>query len=301
MLVELTKYISRFRESEGIVTWKSPPGGEDAYQKWVDDNLPAHRKAQNTTVGFGPLSSAKILEIKGQSIGKFPKRSKSGDPAKRQKYLTEHNTRLKRLQKKNVEASQGFDPEKALKKFDFISPTADLTEPIADADSESNHGGPDDGSTTDSKSEPDHDGPDSRYDTPENAEEEAALHDAMLPTILHFLDVTGELPVIGRWDASYVIILHVLDRQLNEWAERQRVPRVELVGYGFWTGGIMNAHSARLEATPLVMKLAELEQKKELKKKRQTEVEEHDGEEDKGDEGDDEDEDEMEHSAQSDA
>lgn len=267
----------------------------------MDENLPAHRKAQNTTVGFGPLSSAKILEIKGQSIGKFPKRSKSGDPAKRQKYLTEHDTRLKRLQKKNVEETQGFDPEVALQKFDFISPTADLTEPIADADSESNYGGPDNGSTTDSKSEPDHYGPDSRYDAPKNAEEEAALHDAMLPTILHFLDVTGELPVIGRWDASYVVILHVLDRQLREWAERQRVPPVELVGYGFWTGGIMNAHSAKLEATPLVTKLAEIEQQKEQRKKKQTEVEEDDGDEDEGDEGDDEDEDGMEHSAQSDA
>ncbi|KAI4221719.1 MAG: hypothetical protein LQ349_007781, partial [Xanthoria aureola] len=52
----------------------------------------------------------------------------------------------------------------------------------------------------------------------------------LLPTIRQFLDVTGELPVIGHWDASYIIILHELDRQLREWAKRQRVPRVELVG-----------------------------------------------------------------------
>ncbi|KAI4224093.1 MAG: hypothetical protein L6R36_004914 [Xanthoria steineri] len=54
-------------------------------------------------------------------------------------------------------------------------------------------------------------------DNPKNAEEQAALHDAMLPTILQFLDVTGEWPVIGHWDAIYIIILHELDRQLREW------------------------------------------------------------------------------------
>ncbi|KAI4280508.1 MAG: hypothetical protein L6R38_004397 [Xanthoria sp. 2 TBL-2021] len=301
---KLSQAMRRFREKNGMVTWKSPPGGGDAYQKWVDENLPAHLKAQNTTLGFGPLTPFQLEVIRGSSIGQYSSRSKSGDPAKRAKYLAEHKLRLERLRKSDIREPKKFDIKK-LKKFDFKGLKTDLAEPISDSGSET---------------ETDHDGPDSRYDNPRNAAEEAALHDAMLPTILQFLDITGDLPLIAHWQASYMIILHEIDRQLRGWAKRQGVPLVELVGYGFWTGGIMSVHSAKLEATPLVTKLAEIEQEEEQKKRQraatQGELEEEDeedddvemGEDDEAeedeegamDEGETDDEDEAEHSAQSD-
>ncbi|KAI4241327.1 MAG: hypothetical protein L6R40_004633 [Gallowayella cf. fulva] len=43
-------------------------------------------------------------------------------------------------------------------------------------------------------------GPDSRYENPQNIEEEAELHDSMLPTTYHFLRVTGDLLVIITFD-----------------------------------------------------------------------------------------------------
>ncbi|KAL8746588.1 MAG: hypothetical protein Q9184_007727, partial [Pyrenodesmia sp. 2 TL-2023] len=87
-------------------------------------------------------------------------------------------------------------------------------------------------------------GSDSRHDRPVDAKEEQELHEAMLPTILHFINLTGKLPVIDSCSKRYLLIHWDLHRQLQlalGISENQRVP--SLVGYGKWTGGINTSHS----------------------------------------------------------
>lgn len=75
-------------------------------------------------------------------------------------------------------------------------------------------------------------GPDSRYENPQNIEEEAELHDSMLPTTYHFLRVTGDLLVIISWQLRYIDILQVLNRQLQLALKRRGTSSVDLVGLG---------------------------------------------------------------------
>ncbi|KAL8771549.1 MAG: hypothetical protein Q9209_002991 [Squamulea sp. 1 TL-2023] len=227
---KLSQSIRRFREQQGMVTWKTARSGSDAYLRWMEENLPPQLKALNTTRGFPQLSRHQLEEIKTTRIGQFPNRSRTRDPIAREKYLADHQAKLERLRKQDA---------KPLKQ--------ELAEPV----------------DSDSESEEDRRGPDSRYDNPQNAEEEAELHDAMMPTILQFLDLTGELPVIGHWQLSYMITLGEIHRQLQNASSRQSASPVEPVGYGFWTGGIMSWRTAQLEASPLAKKQAEIEREEE--------------------------------------
>ena len=90
----------------------------------------------------------------------------------------------------------------------------------------------------------------------------------MLPTIRQFLDLTGDLPAIGHWRLSYMIILGEIHRQLQIALKRQGASPVELVGLGYWTGGILNVHAAMLEASPLAKKAAEIEREEEKEARR---------------------------------
>ncbi|KAL8785828.1 MAG: hypothetical protein Q9213_003135 [Squamulea squamosa] len=227
---KLSQSIRRFREQQGMITWKTSRSGSDAYLRWMEENLPPQLKALNTTRGFPQLSRRQLEEIKDTRIGQFPNRSRTRDPVVREKYLADHRAKLERLRKQDV---------KPLKQ--------ELAEPV----------------DSDSESEEDYRGPDSRYNNPQNAREEAELHDAMMPTILQFLDLTGELPVIGHWQLSYLITLGEIHRQLQNALTRQGASPVEPVGYGFWTGGIMNWRTAELEASPLAKKQAEIEREEE--------------------------------------
>ncbi|KAL8856672.1 MAG: hypothetical protein Q9178_006739 [Gyalolechia marmorata] len=232
---KLSQQMRRFRERQGAITWNDSRGG-DSFQRWMEENLPPHLKAQNTTRGFPQLSPVQVQEIKALQIGKFPQRSKTRNPVARDKYLADHKLKLERLR------------ELAAKH---------LEQRLAESESES-----------ELESEEGHKGPDSRFDAPKNEEEVAELHDAMLPTIQQFLDLTGELPAIGHWRLSYMIILGEIHRQLQIALKRQGASPVELVGLGYWTGGILNVRAAMLEASPLAKKAAEIEREEEKEARR---------------------------------
>ncbi|KAL8997276.1 MAG: hypothetical protein Q9169_003418 [Polycauliona sp. 2 TL-2023] len=257
----------RFREANGVITWNNSRSGGNTHRDWVDDNLPLHLEAQNITYGFGPFSAAEQRKIKAAGVGSAPNRSRHKDPAKREKYVAANQKQLKEDQRKAV--FQKPKPKAQDTETEIHQSALDLARPISDFF-----------------------GPDAREAVPQNAEEEAALHDAMLPTILQFLNVTGDLPVISNWQLSYQTILANIDEQLRRYSRTRNVPYAELVGYGFWTGGILNIHSADLEAAPLATKEAEAQKKREEEQRwkamtqpgemQQDEEEDGEGEEEEG-------------------
>lgn len=242
-----------------MVSWNNPRGGNDRYHQWMDDHLPPQMKAQNTTRGFPELSLRQVQEIKETHTGRSKKRPNKGEPQKPAGNLTGVSLKLERLQTMEMDQIE-----------------RDWLERDVSSDSEE-----------------DDVGPDARYERPQNIEEEAELHDALLPTIYHFLRVTGELPVIPNWQRSYINILWILNRQLQLALQGRGVPSVALVGLGFWTGGIAQWRTAELEGQPLANKEAEIDRGEAERNAaiRETSEEEEDGDDDdvemgeSGDEG----------------
>lgn len=162
--------------------------------------------------------------MKQVNLGKFGNRSRNpGDLDKKKAYLEAQQKKIEETiqiaARSRARAAQGIiDPDSEHESDPEEQDTAD-----EDNDDESE----------------DSDEPDSRNDYPVDVEEEHELHDAMLPTILHFLDLTGELPVVTNWTGNYVIIHRAIWLQL-----RHHLGNLEgeipppLVGYGSWTGGI---------------------------------------------------------------
>ncbi|KAI4275284.1 MAG: hypothetical protein LQ337_003339 [Flavoplaca oasis] len=261
--------VSRFREGWGMVAWNSPKTGGDTYSKWIDDNLPDFMKAQNSTEGFGPLYKDTIDEIKGTQ----PKTLK-----RREKFLADHKARLDRV--RNMEKK------------------GKITKHVLETKSETK---PQTRSAT--KSGPSNKGPDSRHAIPQTVEEEAALREAMLPSIQHFIELTNDLPTIAHWQASYWMILAEIDRQLRAFFKQQDLEPVHLIGHGFWTGGIMNYENASLEQTPLMTAQKEIEEAEGRTKQAQEEEDPEDvemEEEEPEQSPSSDDEDQAAHSGQSD-
>ncbi len=166
------------------------------------------------------------------SIGNFPKRSATKDLSKRQKYIDNETRKRERLmelaRKRRALEAQGIRPTES----EHESEEEQQTASEGDVDDESKE-------------------PDSRRDRPTTAEEEQELREAMLPTILHFLVLTGELPIVDTWARRYLLIHWDLHKQLQMALGRsdtQHVP--SLVGYGRWTGGISGWRSATLITDP---------------------------------------------------
>ncbi|KAL8839456.1 MAG: hypothetical protein Q9176_004452 [Flavoplaca citrina] len=261
---KLSQSMRRFREKRGIIAWNSPKSGGDRYSKWMDDNLPDFMKAHNSTEGFGPLSKETIGEIK---------KKPTKDPNRREKYLAEHKARLDRV--------RSMDKEGKITKH--VSETKLETKPKTESRASNK-------------------GPDSRHAIPQNVEEEAALREAMLPSIQHFIELTNDLPTIAHWQASYWMILAEIDRQLRAFFKQQDLEPVHLIGHGFWTGGILNYENARLEQTPLMTALKEIEEAEERAAQAQEEEDSGDVEmeEEAEQSGSTDDEDQAAHSGQSD-
>ncbi|KAL8728060.1 MAG: hypothetical protein Q9166_005660 [cf. Caloplaca sp. 2 TL-2023] len=228
---KLSQQMRRFRERHGAITWNNPRSGSDAYHSWMEEHLPPHLKAMNTTRGFGGLSQREVTEIKSANIGKYGSRSRSQDPGKRAKYLADNAQKLRRLKElgDKVTATRSQRQE---------SPATDMS----------------------SESEEIYVGEDARDLAPLNAEEELDLHDAMLGSILEFIRLTGNLPEIKSWNNRYFSLLWHCDRQLQKELHNPS-PRVHLPGLGFWTGGIGNWRTAMREAQPLAKAEAEIERK----------------------------------------
>ncbi|KAL8805658.1 MAG: hypothetical protein Q9182_001802 [Xanthomendoza sp. 2 TL-2023] len=222
---KLSQRIRRFREKNALITWKDARSGNDAYRQWMDNHLPPNFMANNTTRGLPELSVGQIQEIKEQAAGKLNKPAKTERPRKPGGNLADFLLELERLE--NLDMVQIEEEWRA--------------------------------SDTASESAKTHSGPDSRYDVPNNSEEEAELHDAMFPSIYHYLQITGELPVIIHWQSSYMNILTAINNQLRDWSKRRGVSSVDLVGWGFWTGGISKWDGPKLEASPLANKNTEIE------------------------------------------
>lgn len=88
--------------------------------------------------------------------------------------------------------------------------------------------------------------PDARNIRPVDKDEEEELHDAMLPTIEHYIRLTGDLPVITDWSRAYLEIHWDIHRQLRR---ATRVPgniELPLIGLRRWNGGIRGWWSAEL-------------------------------------------------------
>ena len=261
--------LSRFREKRGIIAWNSPKSGGDRYSKWMDDNLPDFMKAHNSTEGFGPLSKETIGEIK---------KKLTKDPNRREKYLAEHKARLDRVRSMDKEGK--------------------ITKHVLEIESETK---PETKPETESRANDK--GPDSRHAIPQNVEEEAALREAMLPSIQHFIELTNDLPTIAHWQASYWMILAEIDRQLRAFFKQQDLEPVHLIGHGFWTGGILNYEHAPLEQTPLMTAQKEIGEAEERAKRAQEDEDSGDVEmeEDEAEQSEpSDDEDQAAHSGQSD-
>ncbi|KAL8818758.1 MAG: hypothetical protein Q9223_002684 [Gallowayella weberi] len=226
---KLSQRIRRFRERNTMITWKDARSGNDTYHQWLDAHLPPHFKANNTTRGLPELNAAQIQEIKQTGAAKSKQPAKTERPRKPGGNLADLLLKLERLEK-----------------LDMVQVEEEWC-----------------GSDTDSDSAEMHTGPDSRYDVPNNIEEEAELHDAMFPSIYHYLQITGDLPVIIHWQSSYMSILAAINKQLRVWSERRGESSTDLVGWGFWTGGISGWHTTKLEASPLAKKHAEIERDEE--------------------------------------
>lgn len=222
----------RWRERWCCISWASRRTGTDAFLNYIDNLLPQELKDKNTTRGWRKLYRDEIADVKAMNMGNFPKRSASKDLSKRQKYLDGEARKRERLmelaRKRHALEAEGIHPSESEHESEEEQQTA-------------SEGEEDDEPT----------GPDARHDRPANAEEEQELQEAMLPTILHFLNLTGELPVIDSWSSRYVLIHWDLHRQLQialGISENQRVP--SLVGYGRWTGGISGWRTAALITDP---------------------------------------------------
>ncbi|KAL9014629.1 MAG: hypothetical protein Q9173_000722 [Seirophora scorigena] len=220
---KLAQQMRRWREEWCCISWATRRCGSDAFINFIDDILPQELKDKNTTRGFRKLAPREILKVKDVNLGKFSNRSRyPTDHEKRQAYSTDQARKLDRIRK--IAEDSRVEEELHSEEMDTASETA---------------------TNADSEEEPQ--GPDSRHETPTNEQEQQELHEAMMPTIMHFLDLTGELPVITNWDIPY-IVLHY-----NIWCQLRQVLALEegqepppLVGYGRFVGGIGEWRSAKL-------------------------------------------------------
>ncbi|KAL8926731.1 MAG: hypothetical protein Q9208_002805 [Pyrenodesmia sp. 3 TL-2023] len=229
---KLAQQMRRWRERWCCISWASRRTGTDAFLNYIDNLLPQELKDKNTTRGWRKLYRDEIADVKAMNMGNFPKRSASKDLSKRQKYLDGETRKRERLmelaRKRHALEAEGIHPSESEHESEEEQQTA-------------SEGEEDDGSI----------GPDSRHDRPANAEEEQELHEAILPTILHFIILTGELPVIDSLSKRYLLIHWDLHRQLQialGISENQRV--LSLVGYGKWSGGISGWRTATLITDP---------------------------------------------------
>ncbi|KAI4175686.1 MAG: hypothetical protein LQ346_008032 [Caloplaca aetnensis] len=229
---KLAQQMRRWRERWCCVSWASRRTGTDVFLNYIDNLLPQELKDRNTTRGWRKLYRDEVAEVKGMNVGNFPNRSATKDLSKRQKYIDAETRKRERLmelaRKRRALEAQGIRPSESEHESEEEQQTASEGE----EDDESK-------------------GPDSRRDRPATAEEEQELHEAMLPTILHFLNLTGELPVVDSWSRRYLLIHWDLHWQLQialGRSDRQRVP--SLVGYGRWTGGISGWRTATLITDP---------------------------------------------------
>ena len=187
-------------------------------------------KDKNTTRGFRKLSKLEIAEVKAVNLGKFESRSGSKDKAKTAAYLAEEARKLQKLR-------HIANRRNALEEPQLDSEDEAETEEVTESEEE----------IEESEPETPRD-PDSRHEYPTSTVEEQELHDSFMPTVLHFLDLTGELPLITTWSGSSYLQIHwAMQMQLDAIrARRGEDSSVILVGLGRWSGGIGNWRTASL-------------------------------------------------------
>ncbi|KAL8713752.1 MAG: hypothetical protein Q9220_002278 [cf. Caloplaca sp. 1 TL-2023] len=217
----------RFRERHCLITWSSERGGSRGLIEYIDSILPPHLKAANTTRGFRDLRKGELLEARASNFGQYPKRSKLKDPRARDEYVKHHDKALERAQQaKEQEAveEEGSDEDSA---------------DVQDAD--------DHGVGTSTSFDVTATTTDGRLLPATTTSEQAELQEAMWPTILHFLQLTGDLPRITAWAGRsyqdvYVDILGQLVRAMGAGSR--------LVGLGRWTGGFQNWREGKMGGNP---------------------------------------------------
>ncbi|KAI4286591.1 MAG: hypothetical protein L6R35_004154 [Caloplaca aegaea] len=227
---KLAQQMRRWREEWCCISWATRRSGSDAFLNFMEDILPQELKDKNTTRGFRKLAPHEIAKMKDINLGKFSNRSR---------YPSHHEKR---------EAYQAGLAKKR-KRIRQIAEDTRVQEhlPNTHAENETSTEEEDTASETESDEDEEPQGPDSRHEVPKNEREQEELHEAMMPTIMHYLDLTGELPLITNWGIPY-IVLHY-----NIWTQLRRTLGVEegreppaLVGYERWLGGIGAWRSAKL-------------------------------------------------------
>ncbi|KAL9595784.1 MAG: hypothetical protein Q9219_006238 [cf. Caloplaca sp. 3 TL-2023] len=222
----------RMRERHACISWSGRRCGGEHFPAYIEHLLPEESKAKNTTRGFRDLTDHEIAQLKIKNLGKFPKRSARKDPAKREAYIELEKQRLERY--KAIEASKDTQvgtpvgtPGTELNSF---------SDEVTDEDDKDK-----------SSEEPDIvRKPDARHACPTSKDEEEELHDAMLPTIEHYVLLTGELPVITYWSRSYLEIHWDLHLQLHRALDLPAGEEIPLLGLRRWPGGICGWRSAEL-------------------------------------------------------
>ncbi|KAL8827882.1 MAG: hypothetical protein Q9170_006838 [Blastenia crenularia] len=209
-------------------------GGEH-FPEYIEHHLPKELKAQNTTRGFRDLTDCEMQELKSKNLGRFAKRSSTKDPNKRIAYLEMEKQRLKRYTE--IEQRKHFKVEESKT---VIEQTEEQTSEEEESDAE------DSDATIVTADVPR--GPDVRNQDPTNKDEEEELHDAMLPTIEHYTQITGNLPVIHNWSRSYLSIHYDIYRHLRRdlGFPVEGDEHTALVGLRRWDGGIRGWRSAEL-------------------------------------------------------
>lgn len=212
-------------------------GGEH-FPAYLEYLLPQELKDKNTTKGFRDLTDREVLELKSQNLGKFASRSTAKDPDKRKAYIEHEQNRLKRYkeieaQKNNDVTTETTKPNTKIKTEQSASETEEYDE--------------DKDETADEQS-PERK-PDARHMRPLDKTEEEELHDAMLPTIEHYIELTGDLPTINNWARSYLEIHWDIHRQLRRALRLPNDEDISLLGLRRWEGGIRGWRGAEMSLT----------------------------------------------------
>ncbi|KAL8940135.1 MAG: hypothetical protein Q9211_002409 [Gyalolechia sp. 1 TL-2023] len=232
----LSQRMRRFREKHACVSWGSRRSGGEHFPSYIEFLLPAELKARNTTRGFRDLTDREVLELKSRNLGKFASRSTAKDPDKRKAYLEHERQRLKRYQE--IEARKNTQTE---------APKSKTKKAVKPASEDEEYDGQDD-ETEEEQTEIVRK-PDVRHLRPADKDEEEELHDAMLPTIEHFIELTGHLPIITDWARSYLEIHWDFHRQLRRALHIPDDEDISLIGFRRWNGGIRGWRSAELSLT----------------------------------------------------
>ncbi|KAL8932879.1 MAG: hypothetical protein Q9216_006631 [Gyalolechia sp. 2 TL-2023] len=177
--------------------------------------------------GFRDLTDREVMELKSRNLGKFASRSAAKDPDKREAYLEHEKKKLKRYEE--IEARRDTRTE---------VPKAKSASEVEEYDDD----------TEEDRNEIVRK-PDARHLRPADRDEEEELHDAMLPTIEHYIEATGTLPVITDWARSYLEIHWDIHRQMRRALHIPEDEDFSLVGLRRWDGGIRGWRSAELSLT----------------------------------------------------